>query len=220
MKPTCNQCGKPIELSAGGGLPPWCPGCGVDLKTCPLQIAPSADTAERSPEDERDWKDRFGMHNMAVGILLFVWGTVVSAGPPQSGGDKVLRSHERLNALIHAVQVGTLLNGIALVASGVALRRGWRWGYPLAVLCGIVLVVAGFIFLAGFQHLDGEPYLEHGVARLSFVRYNLDTLIGLVDGFGLLWFVSTRLPRYGTCWSAANATVPRAFSDCKTNKIS
>jgi hypothetical protein len=148
--------------------------------------------------DEREWTDRFGKHNLLVGILLFVWGTIVVATPPESGGDKVLRSHERLGSVINAVQVAILINGIALFASGLALRRGWNWGYPLAVVCGIVSVVAGFVFLAGFQHLAAGPYLEDGVARLSFVRYNLDMLIGLVDGLGLLWFLSTRLLRSGT----------------------
>jgi hypothetical protein len=147
------------------------------------------------PADEPDWNDRFGKHNLALGILFFVWGTVALAAPPQSGGDKVLRSHERLGVMMSAVQVATLLNGIALFASGVALRRRWWWGYPLAVLCGIVSVVAGFIFLAGFQYLAAGPYLEDGVARLNFARYNLDMLIALVDGLGLLWFLSTRLPR-------------------------
>jgi hypothetical protein len=61
------------------------------------------------------------------------------------------------------------------------------------VLCGVVQVVAGFVFLAGFQHLAGGPYIEHGVARLSFVRYNFDMLFGMVDGMGLLWFISTRV---------------------------
>ena len=148
----------------------------------------------RRPRTSGTGKSASALHNVAVGILLFVWGAIVSAGPPQSGGDKVLRAQERLGAVIDAVQVATLINGIALVASGVALRRSWRWGYPLAVVCGIVSVVAGFIFLAGFQNLAGGPTLEHGVARLSFVRYNLDMLVGLVDGLGLLWFVSTRLP--------------------------
>ena len=54
------------------------------------------------------------------------------------------------------------------------------------------MVLAGGVFFAGFQHLAGGPYLEHGVARMTFVRTNLDMLVGLVDGLGLLWFVSTR----------------------------
>lgn len=198
MKTICSLCSQTIELSPDGKLPPWCRACGVDLKSGSPPIALADDAAAPSPEDERAWKDRFGKHNVAIGILLFGWGAVISAGPPQSGGDKILRSQERLGAVIDAVQVATLINGVALVASGVALRRGWRWGYPLAVVCGIVLVVAGFVFLTGFQHLDGGPTLEHGVARVSFVRSNLDMLIGLVDGLGLLWFVSTRLPRYRT----------------------
>lgn len=195
MTMTCCQCCKTIALSPDGKLPPWCPSCGVDLKSCPPSLASLDAPAVLSPQDEREWKDRFGKHNLAVGIVLFLWGTVVSAGPPQSGGDKVLRSHKQLNALIDAVQLVTLINGIALVASGVALRRRWRWGYPLAVACAIVSVVAGFIFLAGFQHLKVGSSLEDGVARISFVRYNLDMLIGLVDGLGLLWFLSTRVPR-------------------------
>jgi hypothetical protein len=160
-------------------------------------VALAVATANLSPQDEEEWKDRFGTHNVAVGILLFVWGTVVSGGPPQSGGDKVLRSHEQLGNLIDGVQLATLLSGVALAASGVALRKGWGWGYPVAVACGIVLVVAGFIFLAGFQSLAGGPFLEHGVARITFIRENFDMLIGLVDGLGLLWFISTRLPRSG-----------------------
>jgi|SRR5579884_586077 len=198
MKATCNLCGTTIELSQDGKAPPRCPGCEVDLKKLPLKIV-LPDAAEgSSPEDKQEWKDRFGLHNLAVGILLFVWGTFVSAGPPQSGGDKVLRAHKRLNALFEVVQMVTLVNGIALFASGVALRRRWAWGYPLAVLCGIVMVVAGITFLAGFQYLGGGKTLEQAVARLSFVRYNFDMLIGLVDGLGLLWFLSTRARRSGT----------------------
>ena len=102
-----------------------------------------------------DWKERFGKHTWRL-HPAFRLGAFVSAGPPQNGGDKVLRSYERLNAVIDAVQLATLFNGAALVASGIALRRGWRWGYPLAVVCGIVLVVAGFIFLAGFHHLQRD----------------------------------------------------------------
>ncbi|SRR5579871_4064888 len=196
MKTTCSLCCKEIKLMPDGKLPPWCAGCGADLKDCLLTLA-SSDAATNETVDEHEWKDRFGLHNLAVGILLFVWGMIVSAGPPQSGGDKVLRSNERLNNVIDAVQWATLLNGAALFASGMALRRRWRWGHPLAVVCGIVSVIAGFIFLAGFRSLGGGPTLEHGVAQLSFVRYNLDMLIGLVDGLGLLWFLSTRVPRGG-----------------------
>ncbi len=198
MEMICSQCCKTVELLKGGKMPPWCPSCGVDLKSCPLQAASSEATAELSPEDEQELKERFGKHNVAVGILLFIWGAVVSAAPPESGGDKVLRSQERLNNVIDLVQVVTLLNGIALFASGVALRRGWPWGQPLAVLCGIVLVIAGFIFLAAYQYLGGAKTLEESVARMSFVRYNLDMLIGLVDGLGVIWFVTTRLPRSRT----------------------
>jgi hypothetical protein len=148
--------------------------------------------------DEEEWKERFSVHNLAVGILLFVWGLVVSAAPPQSGGEKVLRAQERINDLIDAVQKVTLVSGAALFASGVALRRGWSWGFPLAILCGIVQVVAGFIFLAAYQNFNAGPFIEHGVAKVLFVRYNLDMLIGLVDGLGLIWFITTRRPRSQT----------------------
>ena len=197
MKTTCSLCAKTIELSQDGKLPPWCPGCGADLKNGPLPTA-SSDATEMGTEDEHEWKDRFGLHNLGVGILLFVWGVFVSAGPPQSGGDKLLKSKEQLNNVIDIVQWVSLVNGAVLFASGVALRRRWWWGHPLAVLCGIVLVVAGFIFLAAFRSLGGGPTLEHGVAQLAFVRYNFDMLIGLVDGLGLLWYLSTRLPRAAT----------------------
>jgi len=175
-------------------LPPWCNGCGVDLKSCPPRQGRPPDAGAGEP-NEAEWRERFGIHNIGVGLLLFVWGALVTAGPPQSGGDKVLASHKQLNAVVSTVQVVMLLNGVVLVVSGVGLHRGRRWGYPLAVACAIVSVVAGGVFFAGFQHLaGGPPSLEHGVARMSFVRYNLDMLIGLVDGLGLLWFLSKSYP--------------------------
>jgi hypothetical protein len=91
MKAICNLCGKSIELSQDGRPPPWCPGCGADLKSSPLQIASSEVTAGPAPADEPDLKERFGKQTLAVGILLFLWGAAISAAPPQSGGDKVLR---------------------------------------------------------------------------------------------------------------------------------
>lgn len=195
MKMICSLCGKTIALSQDGKLPPWCPGCGVDLKSGPMAVASADAPVLLSSADEHELKDRFGVHNLGVGILLFVWGLVVTAGPPQSGGDKVLKSKERLNHLIDAVQIVALVNGAVLAASGLAIRRRWWWGCPLAVGCGIVSVVAGFIFLACFRSLSGGTTLEDGVAQVSFIRYNFDMLIGLVDGLGLLWFVSTRLSR-------------------------
>jgi hypothetical protein len=194
MPSICRRCATTLALTPDGKPPPWCPACGADLKSCLVQIADADAPVVLSAKDKAEWKDRFGTHNVAVGILLFIWGLVVSAGPPQNGGEKVLRAEERLGTVIDVVQVVTLINGVALAVSGVALRRGWRWGYPLAIGCGIVLIVAGFTFLAGFHHLKGGPFLEHGVAKITFVRQNLDMLIGLVDGLGLLWFVSTRVP--------------------------
>jgi hypothetical protein len=178
MTATCSLCNKTIEPSSGGKLPPWCRGCGADLASCPPHVA-APDAAEPSVEDEREWKKRFSVHNLAVGILLFVWGLVVSAGPPQSGGDKVLRSQERINDLIDAVQKATLISGAALVASGVALRRGWRWGYPLAVLCGIVQVVAGSIFLAA-TYRTALPAETRLVAEMDRTRH----MLGLKDAAG------------------------------------
>jgi hypothetical protein len=199
MTMTCNLCDKPIELRPDGRVPPWCPTCGVDLKSVPPAGAPSTPPpADPAPLSEQELKERFGKHNLAVGIFLFLWGTFVLAGAPQSGGDKVLRSHERIGGVIKAVQLASLLNGAVLFASGVALRRGLRWGYPVAVCCAIVMIVAGSIFLACFQYVGTGPTIEDGVARISFIRYNLDMLIGLVDGLGLLWFLSTRFPRSGS----------------------
>src|SRR5262249_23008400 len=125
---------------------------------------------------------------------LFVWGTIVTAGPPDSGGAKVLASHKELSAIVSTVQIITLVNGGVLVLSGVGIRRGWRWGQPLAIACGIVSVVAGGVFLSGCRYLEVGASLEHGVARVMFVRDNLDMLIGLVDGLGLIWFLTTRYP--------------------------
>jgi hypothetical protein len=148
--------------------------------------------AVAEPSDE-EWRDRFGLHNLVMGLLLAAWGVLQSAGPPVSGGDKVLASHTQLKAVLDVVQVVSLVNGFALFLSGVALRRGWRWGYPLAILCGMLMVLVGGVFFAGYRDLSGGPYIEHGVALLTFVRQNLDMLIGAVDGLGLLWFVSRRV---------------------------
>ncbi len=192
MSLICAHCGNAVPTPEAGRRAPWCSACGVDFQACPPQ--PSAEPDGAATEAAaRAWRDRFGLHNLGVGVLLFVWGTIATAGSPQSGGDKVLAAHHRLNATVNAVQIVTLVNGAALVLSGVALRRGWRWGYPLAVGCGLVLVMAGGVFLAAFRHLGGGPTMEHEVARLSFIRTNCDLLIGLVDGLGLLWFLSTRV---------------------------
>jgi hypothetical protein len=193
MNLMCIQCASPIVPCARGMLPPWCGVCGVDLKSCPPQQGHTPD-AGAGAATEGEWRERFGSHNIGIGLLLFAWATIITLGPPQSGGDKVLASHKQLNAIVSTVQIVTLVNGVALVVSGVGLRRRWRWGYPLAVACAIVSVVAGGVFFGGFQHLDLGPTLEHGVARLSFVRYHLNLLIGLVDGLGLLWFLSKRYP--------------------------
>jgi hypothetical protein len=171
----------------------------VDLKSCPPQVAslPPAFSADhcagQASAADHEWRERFGKHNVAIGVLLFIWGAIVSAGPPQSGGDKVLASHSRLNAVVNVLQLVTLINAAGLVASGVALRRGSRWGYPLAICCAIVMVCAGGVFFAGLQHLGAGLTLEYGVARISYIRNNFDMLIGLVDGAGLLWFLTTRL---------------------------
>jgi hypothetical protein len=191
MNVTCGQCAKPIVLCDRGMLPPWCGACGVDLKSCPPQYGRPPD-AGAGEADEGEWRDRFGAHNIGVGLLLFLWGAYITAGPPQSGGDKVLASYKQLNSVVSTVQIITLVNGVVLVVSGVGIRRGWLWGYPLAIACAIVSVVAGGVFFAGFQQLQGGPTLEHGVARISFIRYNFDMIIGLVDGLGLLWFLAKR----------------------------
>ena len=191
MSLLCAHCGGPVPTPEAGRLAPWCSACGVDFRACPPQASHAPDSAAAEAA-AREWRDRFGLHNVGVGVLFFVWGTITTLGPAQSGGDKVLAAQHQLNAIVNAVQVVTLVNGAALVLSGVALRRGWRGGYPLAVGCALVLVVAGGVFLAGFRHLGGGPSMEHEVARLSFIRTNFDLIIGLVDGLGLLWFLSTR----------------------------
>ena len=121
----------PVETPAR--LPPWCGRCGADLRGAAIIAgtgigAPDHASSEvtRGPSDE-ELRDRFGWHNVVVGVLLTVWGIVHPAGPPQSGGDKVLASHTRLNTVLAVVQVVALVNGVALALSGVALRRGWWW---------------------------------------------------------------------------------------------
>ncbi len=188
MHVCCEECGGAVAVESPRRLPPWCPACGADLRGVAVPEPAAAESLS-----EQDWRDRFGLHNVLIGILLAVWAAVQTARPPDSGGGKVLAAHTDLNALLGAVQLVTLVNGVLLVVSGVAIRCGWRSGYPLAVVCALVQVAAGGIFFAGYREMSGGRFLEHGVALYLFVLYNLDMLIGLVDGLGLLWFLTARV---------------------------
>jgi hypothetical protein len=51
--------------------------------------------------------------------------------------------------------------------------------------------------VAAVVSFPGPVRLEHGVALWMFVLTNFDMLIGLVDGLGLLWLLTTRaLPQH------------------------
>jgi hypothetical protein len=212
MLVACGSCSREVSASPEGRLPPWCPGCGADLKPYSPDRAPAAPAQAPEPAPVRfgsahasqydgdpvgpvclppdeQLNDRLGFHNFAVGVLLAAWGFVQSSQRSQSTADKLLDAHEGLNAALSALQIVTLLSGAALVVSGAAIRRRQAWGYALAGACGVVSLVAGAVFFAGFSYLGKFQGLEHAVARTLFIRNNFDMILGFVDGLGLLVFL-------------------------------
>lgn len=112
------------------------------------------------------------------------------AGSPDQA---VLESHPTLISLIDGLQVVAMLTGVALVVSGIGLRNGQSWGLRLAVGCAAASIISGLTFIAAWQFLrssaEGGEMIE-AVAVMTFVRQNLDLLIGLVDGGALFVFLA------------------------------
>jgi hypothetical protein len=139
-----------------------------------------------------DWDERFSAHNFLVGMFLTAYGfgmSCLQGDEPQHGGEKVLASYEGWGFLFWMLQLGLVATGVALLISGLGIRCRQPWGYPLAIGCGAVSIVAGLLFFAGFSSIGNGGTLEDGVAKVFFIRDNLDFLVGLVDGGGLLYFL-------------------------------
>ena len=139
--------------------------------------------------------DRFALHNLIVGAGLGLWGLCMASGMGNSAQQEVLNSHNTLMTVIDVLQAVTLLNGVLLFVSGIGLRQQQRWGYRLATISALVSVLAGFMFVTAWQFLmqasRGGEVVE-AVATMTFVRMNLDLLIGLLDGGGLLMLLWRR----------------------------
>ena len=140
---------------------------------------------------------RFSSHNLMVGAGLSIWGFVMATGMAGSADQQLFDSHPSLMSAVDVLQVITFLNGIALFASGLGLRQKQSWGYRLAVGCAAVSILGGVAFLAVWRIVlqsSGDDLVE-AVGALTFVRTNLDLLIGLVDGGALLVFLARNRSR-------------------------
>ena len=63
-------------------------------------------------------------------------------------------------------------------------------GYQLAQACAAFQILTGLFFIVTWQQLRAASVeVEEAVAVSTFVRVNLDLLIGLVDGAGLALFL-------------------------------
>ena len=130
---------------------------------------PNETASVTTSEHAIDSDDRFSKHNLRVGLLLAFWGVGASLFLGAGGGS----GHESIDSTADFLQMLMVFSGIALFVSGLGIREGEKWGYQLAQVS------------AGFQILCGLFF----VAVSTFVRVNLDLLIGLVDGTGLALFL-------------------------------
>jgi hypothetical protein len=141
---------------------------------------------------------RFSSHNLVVGSGLGIWGFVMATGMAGSADQRLFDSHPSLLSAVDVMQLITFLNGLALFVSGLALEQKQSWGYRLAMGCAAVSILGGIAFLAVWRIIlqsSGDDLAE-AAGALTFVRTNLDLLIGLVDGGALLVFlVRNRLRR-------------------------
>ncbi len=133
----------------------------------------------------------FTSHNLLVGAGLALWGFVMATGMAGSADQRLFDSHPTLMSGVDVLQIITFLNGIALFVSGLGLKQKQIWGYRLALGCAAVSILGGVAFLAVWRTVlqsSGDDLVE-AVGALTFVRTNLDLLIGFVDGGALLVFL-------------------------------
>lgn len=159
--------------------------------------------------------ERFASHNFLVGTVLALWGFLAASGMAGSPDQDVLDSHPTVMSIIDGLQVVAMLTGVGLVVSGIGLRSGQRWGLRLAAGCTVASILSGVVFLAVWQFLRSEAEggeMVEAVAVMTFVRQNLDLLIGLVDGGALIVFLAKhraaaegQVRRHGTRASGAFA---------------
>jgi len=142
----------------------------------------------------RNLRERFSRHNLGVGLLLAVWGLLIGLKGQPTNLDKLLRTQPALAAVLTVLQWVTLANGGLLVFSGLGVRAQRPWGVFLAATSAVLSVVIGGVFFAVFSHLGTFEGLENSSARVTFVTANLNLLLGVVDGLGLLVFLNRYRP--------------------------
>lgn len=133
-----------------------------------------------------DNDDRFSKHNLGVGLLLAFWGVGAGLFLGAGGGS----GHESIDSTADFLQMMMVVSGIALFVSGLGIREGEKWGYQLAYACAAIQMLTGLFFIVTWQQLRAASVeVEEAIAVSTFVRVNLDLLIGLVDGAGLAIFL-------------------------------
>ena len=147
-------------------------------------VSPTATSTMKEHVIDKD--DRFSKHNLRVGLLLAFWGIGAGLFMNAGGGS----GHESIDSTADFLQLMMVFSGIALFVSGLGIRAGEKWGYQLAQACAGFQILCGVFFIATWQQLRAASVeIEEAVAVSTFVRVNLDLLIGLVDGAGLALFL-------------------------------
>jgi len=146
-------------------------------------------TTGLSSRDAEQLHERFGLHNLIVGLLLAAGAFVLGFLLEGNASTNRLKMPKGLDQFLTMLQVVAVGNGLALFASGIGIRQRQSWGYPLAVASAALLVLAGLAFFGVFYSLTRIDGLEHSVALFSFIWTNLDFVAGFVDGGGLLYFL-------------------------------
>tara|TARA_R110002072_G_scaffold303123_1_gene494661 strand:- start:69064 stop:69873 length:810 start_codon:yes stop_codon:yes gene_type:complete len=147
---------------------------------------PGATTLASDSKHSINNDERFSKHNLLAGLLLAFWGVGASLFLGAGGGS----GHESIDSTADFLQMMIVISGIALFISGLGIREGEKWGYQLAQVCAGFQILCGLFFIVTWQQLRAASVtVEEAVAVTTFVRVNLDLLIGLVDGAGLALFL-------------------------------
>jgi len=156
------------------------------LRSAGLSNSESPTATSATSDHAIDKDDRFSKHNLRVGLLLAFWG--VGAGLFMKVGGR--SGHESIDSTADFLQWMMVFSGIALFVSGLGIRAGEKWGYQLAHACAGLQILCGLFFIVTWQQLRAASVeVEEAVAVSTFVRVNLDLLVGLVDGAGLALFL-------------------------------
>jgi hypothetical protein len=156
------------------------------LQSAGLSSSESKTATSATSEHAIDKDDRFSKHNLRVGLLLAFWGVGAGLFMNVGGGS----GHESIDSTADFLQWMMVFSGLALFVSGLGIRAGEKWGYQLAYACAGFQILCGLFFIVTWQQLRAASVeVDEAVAVSTFVRVNLDLLIGLVDGAGLALFL-------------------------------